>query len=334
MATIDLHGIRYKVTAALSNGETLHLEQAAENIAWEENPSELAVRLNLTLRDMKTDNGKYLATRLGLGTQIYLYSIWGGIEHETFRGTIWQQESSPINEEQIVITAYDRLYYLQKSKDNRYFAKGSRTRTIAEDLLIQHGITLTRYTGSNISHEKLAFKGKTLGSMMEEILRLADENTKSAKTLIRMRAGQAEIVRQGENSTIYGFNIGENISDISETYSMVDLVTRVIVTGKEDKETKPPIEATLNGSLEFGLLQEIHSKGDATLEEAKNAAQKILNERGQPKRMITVRAPEFPGIRKGDRIHINAGRISGYFYVKGVSHNATTAQMQMEVEPT
>lgn len=148
-----------------------------------------------------------------------------------------------------------------------------------------------------------------------------------------MRAGNAEIIKQGENSTVYGFNIGENLVDIRETYSMVDLVTKVIVTGKGDEETKPPVEATLNGALEYGLLQEIHVKGDATLEEAKNAAQKILNERGKPKRIISVRAPEFPGIRKGDKVHINAGRIRGYFYVKGVSHNATTAQMQMEVEP-
>ena len=184
------------------------------------------------------------------------------------------------------------------------------------------------------SKKKLAYKGKTLGSMMEETLKLADENTKSKKTIIRMRNGNAEIVKQGENSPIYGFKVGENLVDIKENYSMIDLVTRVIVTGKEDKETKPPIEATLNGSLEFGLLQEIHPKGDATLEEARNAAQKILNERGKPKRNISIRSPEFPGIRKGDRVHVDAGRIRGYFFVKGISHNATTAQMQMEVEPT
>lgn len=333
MATIDLYNITYLVVASLKNGQKIYLDQAAENIAWEENPGELAVRLNLTLRDMKMDNGKQLAASLGLGTKIFLYSTWSGKQSEIFRGTIWQQESSPLDDEKIVITGYDKLYFLQKSKDNKYFAKGTRTRSIAEDLLKPHGIPLAVFNGSNISHEKLAFKGKTLGNMMEETLQLADENTKSAKTIIRMRADKAEIVRQGGNSIIYGFNIGENITDITETYSMVDLVTRVIVTGKEDKETKPPIEATLNGALEFGLLQEIHTKGDATLEEAKNAAQKILNERGQPKRIITVKAPEFPGVRKGDRIHINAGRISGYFYVKGVSHNATMAQMQMEVEP-
>ena len=110
-------------------------------------------------------------------------------------------------------------------------------------------------------------------------------------------------------------------------------MTRVIVVGKEDKETKPPIEATLTGALEFGLLQEIHPKGDATLAEAKNAAQKILDERGKPQRSISVRAPELPSIRKGDRVHIKTDRSAGYYFVKGVSHNATTAQMQMEVEP-
>lgn len=333
MATVDLYDITYQVVAALQSGEKLHLEQAAENIAWEENKGELAVRLNLTLRDMKTDKGKMLSTSLALCTGIHVYATWSGKKTEVFRGTIWQHDSSPIDDEQIVITAYDRLYYLQKHKDNLYFAKGTRTRSIATELLKPHSIPLGRYTGADIAHEKLAYKGKTLGSMMAETLALADENTKTRKTIIRMREGKAEIIKQGENNPIYGFNLGENLMAVRQTYSMVDLVTKVIVTGKEEKETKPPVEATLNGALEYGLLQEIHSKGDATLEEAKNAAQKILNERGKPNRITSVRAPEFPGIRKGDRIHINAGRINGYFYVMGVSHNATTAQMQMEVEP-
>lgn len=333
MAAIDLYNITYQVVAALKSGEKLHLEPAAENIAWEENESELAVRLNLTLRDMKTDNGKTIASQLALCTSVHVYATWAGKQAEVFRGAIWQHDSSPIDDEQIIITAYDRLYYLQKHKDNLYFAKGTRTRSIATELLKPHGIPLGRYTGADIAHEKLAFKGKTLGSMMTETLALADENTRARKTIIRMREDKAEIIKQGENNPIYGFNLGENLVDIRQAYSMVDLVTKVIVTGKEPKEGKPPVEATLNGALEYGLLQEIHPKGDASLQEAKNAAQKILNERGKPKRIISVRAPEFPGIRRGDRIHINAGKICGYFYVKGVSHNATTAQMQMEVEP-
>lgn len=330
---IDLHRITYSVEAVLKNGQRLFLEQTAENIAWEENENELATRLNLTLRDVELEGGGRLANKLALATQVILYSTINGKREEIFRGQIWQWEAAPYNDEQVVITCYDRLYYLQKSKDNKYFNKGTMTKSIIQELLADNNIGMGRYTGSNTSHEAFAFKGKTIASMITETLEKADENIKAKKTIIRARADKAEIIKQGENSQIYGFAVGENIVSASEKYSMTELVTRVIVVGKEDKETKPPIEATLTGALEFGLLQEIHTKGDATLAEAKNAAQKILDERGKPQRSISVRAPELPSIRKGDRVHIKTDRIAGYYFVKGVSHNATTAQMQMEVEP-
>lgn len=330
---IDLHRITYSVEAVLKNGQRLFLDQTAENIAWEENENELATRLNLTLRDAELEGGGRLANKLALATQVILYSTINGKREEIFRGQIWQWEAAPYNDEQVVITCYDRLYYLQKSKDNKYFNKGTMTKSIIQELLADNNIGMGRYTGSNTSHEAFAFKGKTIASMITETLEKADENIKAKKTIIRARADKAEIIKQGENSQIYGFAVGENIVSASEKYSMTELVTRVIVVGKEDKETKPPIEATLTGALEFGLLQEIHTKGDATLAEAKNAAQKILDERGKPQRSISVRAPELPSIRKGDRVHIKTDRIAGYYFVKGVSHNATTAQMQMEVEP-
>lgn len=330
---IDLHRITYSVEAVLKNGQRLFLDQTAENIAWEENENELATRLNLTLRDVELEGGGRLANKLALATQVILYSTINGKREEIFRGQIWQWEAAPYNDEQVVITCYDRLYYLQKSKDNKYFNKGTMTKSIIQELLADNNIGMGRYTGSNTSHEAFAFKGKTIASMITETLEKADENIKAKKTIIRARADKAEIIKQGENSQIYGFAVGENIVSASEKYSMTELVTRVIVVGKEDKETKPPIEATLTGALEFGLLQEIHTKGDATLAEAKNAAQKILDERGKPQRSISVRAPELPSIRKGDRVHIKTDRIAGYYFVKGVSHNATTAQMQMEVEP-
>lgn len=330
---IDLHRITYSVEAVLKNGQRLFLDQTAENIAWEENENELATRLNLTLRDAELEGGGRLANKLALATQVILYSTINGKREEIFRGQIWQWEAAPYNDEQVVITCYDRLYYLQKSKDNKYFNKGTMTKSIIQELLADNNIGMGRYTGSNTSHEAFAFKGKTIASMITETLTKADENIKAKKTIIRARADKAEIIKQGENSQIYGFAVGENIVSASEKYSMTELVTRVIVVGKEDKETKPPIEATLTGALEFGLLQEIHTKGDATLAEAKNAAQKILDERGKPQRSISVRAPELPSIRKGDRVHIKTDRIAGYYFVKGVSHNATTAQMQMEVEP-
>jgi len=85
--TFDPTTVRYYVTAILSDGRLLHLENVAENIAWEENESELAMRLNLTLRDIEFE-GSRLSKQLKLCTIMYLYAKWEGrsSRKELFRG--------------------------------------------------------------------------------------------------------------------------------------------------------------------------------------------------------------------------------------------------------
>lgn len=45
-----------------------------------------------------------------------------------------------------------------------------------------------------------------------------------------------------------------------------------------------------------------------------------------------ISAPDVPQIRKGDKIKVAAGNLSGFFYVKGVSHSATERTMEMELK--
>ena len=58
-----------------------------------------------------------------------------------------------------------------------------------------------------------------------------------------------------------------------------------------------------------------------------------MDEKGKPTRTITLQAPDLPAIRKGDLVYITLDRMTGYFCIKGISHNATTMTMRMEVEP-
>ena len=69
----------------------------------------------------------------------------------------------------------------------------------------------------------------------------------------------------------------------------------------------------------------------STLAQAKEDAKGILRENGQPKRTITVDAPDVPEIRKGWRVRMEAGSLLGYYIVKGVTHNATDRTMSMEL---
>ena len=331
-STVDLSTVQYYVSAILADGSTVTLETVAENIAWEENRNELAVRLNLTLRDIP-HQGKRLSQALALCTAIYLYADWGAGKKEVFRGTVWEWEHSQIADDQIVLTCYDQLYYLQKSSDNRYYPQGTGTSTIIQDIMNSWGVPLGRYAGPNINHEKILYKNKTIAAMLTETLEDAVEHGGS-EAVIRASEGKAEIVSVGSNEEIYGFSADTNLIQSKDRYSMANLITRVVIVGKEDDEGRTKVETTVDGRTEYGILQAIQSIGSGTVDDAKKAADKTLKDKGQPTRTVTLQSPDFPLIRKGDRIHVKTDLLDGFFIVRGVSHNATAMTMQMEVEPS
>ena len=329
---IDLTTVKYYVSAILSDGRLVHLENVAENIAWEDNESELSVRLNLTLRDIEFE-GSRLSKILSLCSIVYLHAEWnGGNRTEIFRGTIWEWEHSRIDGDPIIVTGYDMLYYLQKTTDSAYWAKGKTTEEICSDVLANWEIPLGGYTGPEYTHEKTLYKNKTIASMLTETLEEARKKT-GVKSVIRASEGDCYILERGSNEDIWNFEAGKNLVSIKDKYSMVNLVTRVVIVGKDDKKGRPKVEATLDGATEYGILQTVKTVGSTSLDDAKDEAQELLDEKGSPERKTTITAPDVPTVRKGDLIHISADSMNGYFYVLGVAHNATAATMQMEVEP-
>ena len=329
--TVDLSRITYTVKAILNDGSSVMLQGVAENIAWEENEKELSVRLNLTLRDVPC-NGKRLSQVLPLCTVVYLYANWGEGEKEIFRGTVWEWQHSQIAEDQIILTCYDMLYYLQKSADNKYYAKGKGTKAIISDILNSWSVKLGTYTGPDVVHEKILYKNKSVSAMLMETLEDAEDKGGAASVLVAEK-GCVNVLEEGKNDDIYSFSADTNLIQVSDKYSMVDLITRVVIVGKDDKQGRPKVETTIDGKTEYGILQSIQSVGSGTLNEAKTAAKKTLKLKGEPARTITLQSPDFPLIRKGNRIYVKAGNLSGFFIVKGISHNATSMTMQMEVKP-
>ena len=330
----DLTKITYSVVAVLQSGEQVHLENVAENLSWEENEKDLSVRANFTLRDIPYTKKKRLSEILSLCTAVYIYydAHAGGGSKEVFRGTIWVWEHSEIHDDEIVLTCYDMLYYLQKSSDSKYYEKGKSTSGICSDILSTWGVPMGTFSAPSITHEKVLYKNKTISAMLTETIEEADKKS-SVKGVIRAKEGKCEFVKQGSNDNIWAFTADTNLVSSKDKYSMTDLVTRVIVVGKDDSKGRPKVEATLNGKTEYGILQQIKTRGSASLADAKKEAQETLDDKGTPERTITLQSPDVPWIRKGDRIHVTTDRMKGYFYVKSVSHNATAMQMQMEVEP-
>lgn len=330
MAQIDLSKITYSAVAVLSSGNQVILDGAAENIAWEENEKELATRANITLRDIPYEGGR-LSQVLSLCTLLFIYYDAGNGEEEAFRGTVWIWEHGQNHDDEIILTCYDKLYYLQKSTDSKYYAKGKSTKEICKDILKSWGVGLGTFNAPSKTHPKVLYKNKTISAMLTETVEAASKESRT-KGIIRASQGLCEIVRRGSNEEVWSFTADSNLVSTKDRYSMTDLVTRVKVVGKDDKKGRPKVEATLKGKTEYGILQQVKTRGSAKLKEAKKEAQELLDQKGSPERTLTLQGPDAPWVRKGDVIHLATDNVEDYFYVKSISHNATAMQMQMEVE--
>lgn len=167
------------------------------------------------------------------------------------------------------------------------------------------------------------------------ILDILDEAKKKGAGFYFARAkeGVVQIIPRGTNSEIYHFDEANNAIKATDSFDISGIVTRVTILGKQDSDGKQKIEATVNGSTEFGIRQVIIGKPrDKTLEEATQTANEILKERGSIARKITLEAPDLPFLRKGDRISVKAGTVQGSFFIKSIRHNADDRKMSMEID--
>ena len=150
--------------------------------------------------------------------------------------------------------------------------------------------------------------------------------------LVRSIKGYADVVMRGSNEDVYVFKV-YNTKSVSTSISTADLVTRVRVLGQADDDGKSSVEATLNGLTEYGIRQRIYVRGsDESLEDAKTAAQEILDNDGKITQELTLTAPDVPYIRKGDLVYVMEGTADDYFYVKGIRHDCESYSMTMELE--
>lgn len=324
---MDIKDIKYEIKALLKDGRLIDITGAGLSVSRQEGAEEIAQRATLSLAQAEMDKGKYLNELLPLCTVIILYADG----RETFRGKVWEVEYSSGSQKTINIICYDNFMYAQNSKDNSYYASGKSTKDIVGNICSTHGIKLN-YTYGNIKHAKVLYKSIDIS---EQILRtLEDAQSKlKDKFVARYEKDTLYISKQGQNSDVYVFEAAKNVISASQRDSMDGLVTKVIVVGKEDSKGRQKIEATLKGKTEYGTLQEIVQRdSNNTIEKARDEAQKILDERGTPKKTISVETVDVPAVKKGDKVKIKAGNLNGCYYVKGVNHYEHNRTMTMELE--
>lgn len=328
---IDLSKIEYRAVVIDESGNQYNIKDYIHGLGWEENENEISVRSSFTARNDKTSAGK-LSSLIKPGCLVGIFATDGRKDEEVARGyvTNWNptlQNSS----DNLKCTNYDALYSLQKSQDNKFYSSGTGTQSIITGLLEDYEIPTNGYSGPNVSHGKLKYSSSYVSDIILEVL--DDAKKKGAGTyILRSTKGYADVVERGSNQDVYVFRT-DNTKSVSHSISTAELVTRVRVIGKEDDEGKSSVEATLNGLTKYGIRQRIYTRGsDESLDDAKTAAQEIMDKKGSPEEEVTLSAPDVPYIRKGDLVYIMAGVSDNYYYVKGIRHDCETFSMTMELE--
>ena len=317
----------YSVHAVLPDGTDWDITPGVTNVSWQDPDEEVAQRANITIAQTMTKRG-WLHEQLQLCVLIKIFANG----QEVFRGIVWEWEyGSSSKTREITLTCYDHFIYTQKSSSFGYYAAGKSTKDIISDICSKNGIKL-QYDYSSIKHAKMVFKNKTIADQILDTLGEAKKKLKNEPVAIFDK--QVLIIREkGSNTDVYSFKSDTNTVSTTERLTMDRLVTKVVVIGKEDSAGRRSIEATINGKLEYGTLQEIvYRDGDDTIAAAKDEAQKILDERGKPESDIRAEVPDVPTLRKGDKVHMEAGSLNGFFFVRGVTHNAETRSMSLELE--
>lgn len=321
--------VRYDLVAITPDGIRHHLPLS--RLSWGEAPNDLAQRLTLSAANVQTTSGLWLHQLLPLGVQLMLFADWGEGWQEVWRGSTYAAQHSSTSG-QINRTAYDNLYPLAHSKDDRYYPTGTTGRTIITDLAGAWGLPLGQVDGPDVALSRQLLRSRSLSDIIQTVL---DEAKKrgAGRWYLRSRQGLIDVVQAGANPVVYHFGADSNVGSFEEQASIENLVTRVKIMGAEDVDERRPVIATLDGRTEFGILQDIiNADSYETEDAAREAASDILAERGKPEISRTVEAPDLPFLRRGDKVHITAGTLNGYYLVKGITHNADTATMQLEVE--
>ncbi|UVY50349.1 MAG: Prophage endopeptidase tail [Bacteriophage sp.] len=328
---IDVANIKYRLVVMTEDKKQYNIKEFVENLGWEENDGELAVRISFTAKNDQTSAG-LISSLAKPGCLVGVFASHGSIDEEVARGYItdWKPTLSG-SKDKFDVTCYDELYNLQESQELIYYSSGIGTKSAITKIFDDWQIPMDKYEGPDVTHGKLAYKTEMLSDVLLDILDDAKKKG-GGSAMIRAAKGKVSVIEWGSNTTVYHFE-ADNTKQVSHKKSTSGMITRVKIIGQEDDDGRSSVEAVVNGLTKFGVRQKIYIRGkDDSVSDAQSAAQEIIDEKGQVKEDITVQAPDIPFIRKGDLVHMTVGTLKDYYYVKGIRHDADSGSMTMDLK--
>lgn len=309
----------YAVYTYGEGGQVYDLTPAVESLEWGDPEGELAARASITLAAVNT-GGLDIARAAMLNSDIAILA--GGVR--VFEGVIWDYTLT--DGRHVRLACYDRLIYLTGSRDSCYFAAGSTTESVVSAICARWDMPL-RYTYASCRHAALSYRALTVAQQLTHTLDAAHAMC-GERYMLRMEDGTLHVGRRGEDAPQLTIVRAQTMGYFHRA-TMSGLVTRVAIqTGTAGGPVRT--SAVLDGDTTLGVLQEVVDAQGTSLDEAREQAQLLLDERGAPGETISIECIDQPTLRRGDRVNMDTGSLSGEFDVLSVLH-ASNRSMRLTV---
>jgi len=259
---VDVITIDYDVELVEETGRRFDLNTALLGLELAEYAGELAQRATVTVANMSM-LGTWFMGIAKINCLVFIYAKRNGEKRELlFQGTVWDWHyKSAINKE-LEITAYDPAIRLMRNKEHYYYNEGMTTQAIIGDICNRWGIPFSYQWERSIVHGSKTFMGKK--NIAEAIISLLDEVKRQTgeRYVIYYRDNELQIRAFGTNAEVYLLNRDVTVST-SHKMTINNLVTKVKILGRQDKEGRMPVEATVEGDTRFGVMQEIVTRDNS-----------------------------------------------------------------------
>ena|SRR5215471_1167602 len=307
-------------------------------LSWEEQAGELATRITAQFPDSLLDDGTRLADLIQLGTNIAVMAAMGTQPfQEVARGIVEEVSPNDGKGGTFEVVAYDPIKATLDSKINKFYEWGHTAKDVVSDVLGEwkvevgelHPYLDVAFPGPKVYHQQ------TIADILHDCVNSAmDLSATNDRLVIRSTEGRISISLTGNNQPVYWLRQDkqQDISSVREHLSITDLVTKIVVTGKNLLPEEPGVVGILDSSEQtFGITRQdmIALNKHITIEEAEKQARDMLNQRGQPRHDRSLEAPDVPMLRKYDYVRVTAGTMDDVFSVESVTHSEADRKMSL-----
>lgn len=294
--------------------KTTDITELVESTTWSGDDKQVARVINLSLIASAEDKNIPKIT-FKMGDAIYLRDDKG---NEHFRGFIFKQDKN-VSSNTMSVTAYDGLFYLQKSRGTYNFKNvtpGAITKKLCRDFGIVEGNIIN---GRPI---KRIFDGESIYNIIMTAYTLESART-GKKYMPRMNKGRLDIIERGRKVAKYQLDPDTTITSANYGESMENSINRVKMY---DEDNKYLGQVKLSGVP--GILQDVYKKSKG--ENARQMAKSML--KGIERTAGVEALGDFECVT-GNAVVIKEPHtgLNGLFYIINDSHTFSGGQHTMSL---